>query len=133
MLGAPAFDASAPKSRLYGRQLSRAMVWLATLSFDVTDPLCGFRAIPLAATIELIDSTATGDAMEFDPELVIQLHRRGVPVRNVPTHVVYEEAGLSHFDMRADNARLTRVYTKSLATLVTHLPVRLARLAGWKS
>ena len=133
VLGAPAFDASAPKSRLYGRQLSRAMVWLATLSFDVTDPLCGFRAIPLAATLELIDSTATGDAMEFDPELVIQLHRRGVPVRNVPTRVVYEEGGLSHFDMLADNARLTRVYTKSLATLLTQRPARLARLARWKS
>jgi len=133
VLGAPAFDDSAPKSRLYGRQLSRAMVWLATLSFDVTDPLCGFRAIPLAATAELIDATTTGDAMEFDPELVIQLHRRGVPVRNLPTRVIYEEEGLSHFDMLADNARLTRVYAKSLATLVTHLPVRLARLARWES
>jgi len=64
---------------------------------------------------------------------VIQLHRRGVPVRNVPTRVVYEEGGLSHFDMLADNARLTRVYTKSLATLLTQRPARLARLARWKS
>ena len=73
ILGAPIFDESAPKSRLYGRQLSRAMVWLSTLSFDVTDPLCGFRGIPLAETVALIDSVATGDAMEFDPELVIRL------------------------------------------------------------
>ena len=50
-----------------------AMVWLSTLSFDISDPLCGFRGIPLAETVALIDSVATGDAMEFDPELVIRL------------------------------------------------------------
>ena len=55
-----------------------AMVWLSTLSFDISDPLCGFRGIPLAETVALIDSVATGDAMEFDPELVIRLHWRGL-------------------------------------------------------
>jgi len=114
VLGAPRFDASAPKSRLYGRQLSRAMVWLATRSWDVTDPLCGFRGVPLASTIELLDREATGDHMEFDPQFVIAMHRAGVPVRNVPTRVVYTEGGLSHFDMLRDNARMTRVYATAL-------------------
>ena len=91
--------ASAPRSRLYGRQLSRAMVWTATLSLDITDPLCGFRGIPLRATVELLDAVTTGDHMEFDPQLVIRLHWRGVPVRNVPTRVVYDPHGVSHFDM----------------------------------
>jgi len=122
VLGAPQFDESAPKSRLYGRQLSRAMVWLATLSFDVVDPLCGFRGIPLAPTLEVIDAIPTGDHMEFDPELVIRLHRAGVPVRNVPTRVVYRRGGLSHFDTLRDNARLSGVYTRALADAVVGLP-----------
>jgi len=114
VLGAPRFDATAPRSRLYGRQLSRAMVWLATLSFDIVDPLCGFRAIPLAPTITLLDEVRTGDHMEFDPELLIHLHRRGVPVRTLSTRVVYNPGGLSHFDTWRDNVRLSRVYARSL-------------------
>jgi len=114
VLGAPQFDESAPRSRLYGRQISRAMVWLATRSYDVTDPLCGFRGIPLAETIALLDREATGDYMDFDPQLVIALHRAGVPVRNVPTRVVYREGGLSHFDTVRDNVRIARVYATAL-------------------
>jgi glycosyltransferase involved in cell wall biosynthesis len=122
VLGAPQFDESAPKSRLYGRQLSRVMVWLATLSFDVVDPLCGFRGIPLAETLELLDTVPCGDHMEFDPELVIRLHRAGVPVRNVPTRVRYRRGGLSHFDTLRDNARLSRVYARSLGRMLAELP-----------
>ena len=130
VLGAPVFDETAPKSRLYGRQLSRWMVWLATLSFDVTDPLCGFRGIPLAATVALLDAVPTGDHMEFDPELVIALHRAGVPVRNVPTRVVYRRGGLSHFDTLRDNARLTAVYSRSLGGMLARLPRTLADRAA---
>jgi glycosyltransferase involved in cell wall biosynthesis len=126
VLGAPRFDDTAPKSRLYGRQLSRLMVWLATRSFDVVDPLCGFRGIPLAETLELIDAIPTGDHMEFDPELVIRLHWAGVPVRNIPTRVVYRRGGLSHFDMLRDNARLSGVYARSLAGMLARLPRALA-------
>ncbi|HEY5658406.1 MAG TPA: glycosyltransferase family 2 protein [Myxococcota bacterium] len=116
VLGAPLFDDSAPRSRLYGRQLSRAMVWLATLSFDVVDPLCGFRAIPLAPAVALLDRVRTGDHMEFDPELLILLHRGGVPVRTLTTRVVYNPGGLSHFDTWRDNLRLSRVYARLLLT-----------------
>lgn len=122
VLGAPVFDESAPKARLYGRQLSRAMVWAATLSFAVEDPLCGFRAMPLAATLAVLDALATGDRMEFDPEIVIQLVRAGVPVRNLPTRVVYNAGGLSHFDMLRDNARLTGVYAAALFGLPLQIP-----------
>ena len=114
VLGSPIFDASAPRARLWGRQLSRATVWLATLSFDIVDPLCGFRAIPLAPMLELLDDWPTGDHMEFDPEIAIQLHRRGVPVVDVPTRVVYDPQGLSHFDMWRDNVRMSGMYARAL-------------------
>jgi hypothetical protein len=102
------------------------MVWLATRSFDVVDPLCGFRGIPLAETLELLDAIPTGDHMEFDPELVIRLHWAGVPVRNLPTRVVYRRGGLSHFDTLRDNARLSGVYARSLVGMLTRLPRFLA-------
>ncbi len=122
VLGTPVFDETVPKGRLYGRQLSRAMVWAATLSFDVSDPLCGFRGVPLAATVELLDETDLGDHMEFDPNLVIRLHWAGVPVRNVPTRVVYNEGGLSHFDMVADNVRMSGVYSRALLGMLVRSP-----------
>jgi glycosyltransferase involved in cell wall biosynthesis len=130
VLGAPRFDASAPKSRLYGRQLSRAMVWLTTLSTDVEDPLCGFRGIPLTPTVALLDEVATGDHMEFDPELVIQLHWAGLRVRNVSTRVVYRPSGLSHFAPVRDNARLASLYTRAVGGMFRRLPGRALRLVG---
>jgi glycosyltransferase involved in cell wall biosynthesis len=133
VLGAPVFDATAPRSRLWGRQLSRAMVWLATLSFDVDDPLCGFRGIPLAPTLAVLDALRTGDHMDFDPQLVILLHRAGVPVRNLPTRVVYRRGGLSHFDVVRDNARLSAVYARSLAGMLARLPRALAGRAARSS
>jgi len=125
VLGAPIFDETAPKSRLYGRQLSRVMVWLSTLSFAVDDPLCGFRGIPLAPTMALLEHSEMGDHMEFDPELVIRLFWDGVPVRNVPTQVVYRRGELSHFDMLRDNARLTGVYTRAVGGMLWRLSNRL--------
>ena len=130
ILGAPTFDETAPKSRLYGRQLSRWMVWLTTLSMDVLDPLCGFRGVPLAATVELLDSVKMGQHMEFDPQLVIQLHWRGVPVVNLPTQVVYDAHGLSHFDFLRDNLRLIGVYTRALGGMLLRSPRLLARRAS---
>jgi glycosyltransferase involved in cell wall biosynthesis len=127
VLGSPVFDDSVPRGRLYGRQLSRAMVWLTTLSFDVLDPLCGFRAVPLAAAVALLDDVVLGDHMEFDPELVIRLHWRGVPVCNVPTRVVYNAGGLSHFDMLWDNVRLSRVYARSVLGALVRLPALTRR------
>ena len=130
VLGAPLFDDSVPASRLYGRQLSRVMVWATTASFDVTDPLCGFRGIPLAETVAMLDATRTGDHMEFDPELVIRLHWRGLPVRNVPTRVVYDLEGTSHFDVLWDNVRMARTYSRSVLEALFQVPARLLRRNG---
>jgi glycosyltransferase involved in cell wall biosynthesis len=127
ILGTPIFDDTAPKSRLYGRQLSRMIVWISTLSMDISDPLCGFRAIPLAATLELLDEVEMGDHMEFDPQLVIHLYWRRTPIRNLRTKVVYDPAGLSHFDMVRDNVRLSGVYVQALFGMLLRSPNLLAR------
>jgi glycosyltransferase involved in cell wall biosynthesis len=130
VLGTPIFDETVPKSRLYGRQLSRFMVWATTLSMDVSDPLCGFRGIPLAPTLSLLEQVKMGHHMEFDPQLVIQLYWRGVPVLNLPTKVVYDAAGLSHFDFVRDNLRLIGVYAQALGGMLLRSPGLLARRAN---
>jgi glycosyltransferase involved in cell wall biosynthesis len=122
VLGVPQFDESAPRSRLYGRKLSIAMVWLATWSKAVEDPLCGFRAIPLQSTVALIDAVPMGDHMEFDPELIIRSCWHGIPIRNVPTRVVYRSGGLSHFDTVRDNVRLTRMYARAVGRMLLRAP-----------
>jgi hypothetical protein len=103
------------------------MVWLATLSRDVEDPLCGFRGIPLAPTLELLAAKKLGHHMEFDPQLVIELCWRGVAVVNLPTRVVYRAGGLSHFDFVRDNLRLAGVYARALGGMLRRAPQLIAR------
>ncbi len=112
VLGQPIFDESAPFHRLHGRKLSQGIVWLETWSMSARDPLCGFRCIPLASTLPVLDRANTGDRMEFDPELIIRLMRAGTPVVNVPTRVQYNEGGISHFRMGEDNLRIAWVYVR---------------------
>lgn len=117
VLGAPVFDDSVPWHRLHGRRLSQGIVWLETLSTCVRDPLCGFRCIPLAATIPLLESVRMGDRMDFDPELIVRLVRAGVPVKNVTTNVRYPKSGISHFRMLEDNLRIAWAYLRLAAEL----------------
>jgi glycosyltransferase involved in cell wall biosynthesis len=126
VLGAPVFDASVPRSRLYGRQISRALVWLFTLSFAIRDPLCGFRGIPLAATLALLERRRLGERMDFDPELVVRLYWEGLEVVNLPTRVRYPEGGLSHFDVVWDDLRLAGLYLRLAGGMLARAP-RLLR------
>jgi GT2 family glycosyltransferase len=123
VLGDPRFDATAPRSRLYGRRLSQLIVWAYTGSFTIHDPLCGFRCFPLAATVALLDRHRLGDRMDFDPELVVRLAWEGLPIVNVPVRVRYFPQGRSHFRLVRDNARITATYGRLLLA-------RLARGRG---
>lgn len=127
VLGVPVFDASVPKSRLYGRQLSRAIVWLATLSFEIRDPLCGFRGIPLEPTLALMARVRLGERMDFDPELAVRLVWDGVPVVGLRTRVRYPEGGVSHFDVVRDDLRLAWLYLRLGAALPRRAPGLVAR------
>jgi glycosyltransferase involved in cell wall biosynthesis len=125
VLGTPIFDDSAPASRVYGRQISRVIVWAETLSWAVDDPLCGFRCLPLEPTVRLIQRVRLGSRMEFDPELLVRLVWDGVPVVNLPTRVRYFQDGLSHFDFVRDNVRIAGAYLRLAAHLLPKLPARI--------
>jgi glycosyltransferase involved in cell wall biosynthesis len=130
VLGVPVFDASVPRARLYARQLSRVLVWAACLSRVVPDPLCGFRAVPLAPTLAVLDRVATGRRMDFEPELAVRLVWAGVPVVTLPTRVVYLPGGLSHFSFRRDYPLLARLYLRLLGGMLLRAPALLRRQRG---
>lgn len=127
VLGQPIFGDDVPRSRLYGRKLSVGMVWLATLSRAVRDPLCGFRCVPLGPALHLVDHGSMGQRMDFDPDLAVRLVWMGVPVLNVATRVTYLPGGLSHFDMIRDNLRLTRLYTRLAIGMLARAPQLLQK------
>ena len=79
----------------------------ASVALAIRDPLCGYRCIPLAPTLALLDAHSCGDHMEFDPELAVRLVWRGLEVVNVPTRVRYFAGGVSHFDLWMDNVRIS--------------------------
>lgn len=131
ILGVPVFDESVPKSRLYGRQISVAMVRLLTLSGDIPDPLCGFRGVPLASALHVIDGADTGDRMDFDPEFAVRMLWQGTPLGHIRTRVSYDpDNHVSHFHMIADNVLLTRMYTRMTFGMLRRLPSLASRRAG---
>jgi hypothetical protein len=50
-----------------------------------------------------------------------------VPVRNLPTRVIYPENGLSHFRMLRDNLRITAMHTRLLLGMLPRAPALLRR------
>jgi glycosyltransferase involved in cell wall biosynthesis len=112
VLGQPRFDASVPRARLYGRKISIFWAAIETFGDRVGDPLCGFRVYPVS---EALAANARGDRMDFDPEIVVRMAWRGVPVTKLETHVRYiaaEEGGVSHFEAFWDNARISGIHTR---------------------
>jgi predicted LPLAT superfamily acyltransferase len=125
--GEPQFDESAPKSRLYGRKLTAFWVAVETLSLRMPDTMCGFRVYPLASVVALIDSVALGRRMDFDIEIAVRLKWRGVPLRGVPTKVIYPPGGLSNFRTFADNVLITKLHTTLVIGMLLRLPLFLTR------
>ena len=63
---------------LYGRYLTHVWVWIETLSLSIRDSMCGFRLYPLDAACALIDSVDLPTRMDFDIEILVRLHWRGL-------------------------------------------------------
>lgn len=126
ILIAPTFE-NAPRSRRYGRLVSCFFVWLECCSLAIRDPLCGFRCLPLAPLISILDRVRCGDRMDFDPEIAVRLVWDGVPVVNIPGQITYPRSGVSHFKMWRDNVLISWLHTRLLAGMIIRLPQWLAR------
>lgn len=125
--GVPRYDDSVPKARLYGRYLTHVWVWINTLSFDIRDTMCGFRVYPLASLLQLIDSETPGSRMDFDTEVLVRLHWRGVRVVERETRVTYPQDGVSHFDAWRDNLHISRMHARLFFGMLRRAPGLLAR------
>jgi glycosyltransferase involved in cell wall biosynthesis len=125
--GVPLYDASVPKARLYARYLTHVWVWINTLSLDIRDSMCGYRVYPLTATLALLDEEPIGRRMDFDTEILVRLHWRGLPVLNLPTRVHYPQDGVSHFRVWLDNALISRMHARLFLGMLWRAPRLLAR------
>lgn len=127
VLGVPRFDASVPRSRLYGRYVTHAWVWIHTLSLAIRDSMCGFRVYPLAPMLDVVRQEPLGMRMEFDTEVIVRMFWRGTPVVNVPTNVSYPSDGVSHFHLWRDNVRISRMHARLFFGMLWRAPRLLWR------
>lgn len=113
ILGHPVYEASAPRLRTLGRELTRFWVDLEVGGRGrIVDAMIGFRIYPIAATLAL---GTRCERMDFDVEVAVLLARAGVPIVNRPVGIRYipaEEGGISHFRMFRDNAALFRLHSR---------------------
>jgi glycosyltransferase involved in cell wall biosynthesis len=128
VLGAPVFDASAPRARLWGRKITQFWSAIETFGHVIADPLCGFRVYPIDRALQ---ARAWGNAMDFDPEIAVRMVLGGAKVINVPTRVRYlsrGEGGVSHFRMGRDNLLISWMHTRMVTRAVW---LALLRKAQW--
>ena len=125
--GIPAYDASVPKARLYGRYATHIWVWINTLSLHLRDTMCGFRVYPLPPVLRLIGEETIGRRMDFDTEVMVRLYWRQLPVEHLATRVTYPADGVSHFDVWRDNVRISRMHTRLFFGMLWRAPRLLWR------
>ncbi len=121
--GVPKYDDSVPRSRLYGRYATHVWVWINTLSLEIRDTMCGFRLYPLRETMALLARGALPPRMDFDTEVMVRLHWRGVRFVPVITRVTYPPGGRSHFRLLRDNLRISWMHTRLFGGLLLRLPL----------
>lgn len=121
------YDASVPKSRLYGRYITHVWVWINTLSKQIRDSMCGFRVYPLSDCVEICRRSRLGRRMSFDIEIMVRLVWRGVPVINMPVPVAYPVDGVSHFKLWVDNVQISGAHARMLFGMLWRAPQLLAR------
>jgi hypothetical protein len=124
------FDASMPKTRHLGRYLTHVWIWLETLSFEITDSMCGFRIYPVHAVNPLLSERWLGRRMDFDPEILVRLHWQNTPIRELSTRVVYPADGRSNFKLLRDNVLITAMHVRLVAGMLLRLPVLLKNRFG---
>ena len=125
--GAPQYGDDAPRSRLYGRWLTRVWVWINTLSRDIPDAMCGLRLYPLVPTLAVLKNGDPGQRMDFDIAILVRLHWAGVPMRWLPTAVRYPPGGISHFRGWRDNWLISRMHARHFAGMLRRAPGLLMR------
>jgi predicted LPLAT superfamily acyltransferase len=82
---------------------------------------------PLAATLRLLQRRALPSRMEFDTEVMVRLHWRGLRFHEIRTRVVYPQDGISHFRMLRDNLRISWMHSRLIVGMLLRSPLLLWR------
>lgn len=120
--GYPVYDESVPRSRYIARYATHIWVWIETLSLDIKDSMCGFRAYNLNQVIDVLSTQSVGDRMDFDIEIMVKMYWRGVNVKFMPVKVNYPVGGESYFSLWNDNWLITKMHTKLVFGMIMRLP-----------
>lgn len=94
----------APKPSQFSNRFSNS--WVSLFSGRrLSDTQCGLRRYPLPATLSL---GARGRGYDFESEILVRAARRGVPIVELPVHVIYppQRERVSHFHVVRDPARI---------------------------
>ena len=124
--GKAVYDESVVAARRIGRWFTHIWVFIETLSFRISDSMCGFRVYPLVSVLSLLAEEQVGKRMDFDTEIMVRLFWRGVPPVMLPVKVTYPVGNISNFDMLWDNWRISKMHTRLVLTLLMRLPRVLA-------
>jgi predicted LPLAT superfamily acyltransferase len=123
--GRPVYDRSIPLGRKLGRWITHFWVWVETLSFDISDSMCGFRIYPLDPVSHLIERVQIGTRMDFDTEIIVRLFWANTPVLMHPVDVTYPTGDHSNFRMFSDNALISWMHTRLFFGMLVRVPVLL--------
>ena len=126
--GEPVFDQSVPSLRRHARRITLALCWLATLSTQIRDALCGLRAYPINAVVALAEGNRLGRRMAFDPEILVRASWAGMELRYIPVRVTYPPEGRSHFRYLRDNVEIAWMHTRLLAGMIHSLLFQVGRV-----
>lgn len=133
LTGYAVYDASVPKSRLYGRYVTHVWVWINTISLQIRDSMCGLRVYPLTPVLDVWRKAnqalliRIGKRMSFDIEILVHLYWRGVRIINVPVPVTYPLDGVSHFKVWRDNLQISAAHTRMFFGMLPRSPWLLMR------
>ncbi|MBN1308097.1 MAG: DUF2062 domain-containing protein [Chitinispirillaceae bacterium] len=120
-------SAGEPLRSRFGRRFG-AFWYRFYTGIPIRDTQCGFRAYPLAA---VATTGCKRDRFEFEIEVLILAAWRGVEVKSLPIHLLYqpEEERVSHFRPVRDFIRLSTVNARAAITRI-FFPAKLLDAPG---
>ena len=116
-----------PKGRRYGRLITDIWVHINTLSKNIKDSMCGYRLYPVSATALLIEKGNIGRRMDFDTDILVRLYWQGLSVEHIDTNIIYHDNIESHFDLLADNVRISKMHARLFFGMLLRIPTLLSR------